>query len=191
LDTTQESFEALLAWLHSDDREAAGQQYEIIYTGLVRIFVSKGFSDAEHLADETIRRVCERLPEIRENYVGERARYFQGVARYIILEQRRNKEVATDRFPVQWTEVPDTSDEHNCLLRCLTFLARDKRELILDYYLYEGHAKIEAHREMAHELAITENALRGRAHHIRANLEKCVRQCMQSLKQTQKASANA
>ena len=78
MDITQESFEALLEWL-DPDREAAGQKYETIYTGLVRIFVSKGFNDAEHLADETMNRVIIRLPEIRDTYEGEKARYFPGV----------------------------------------------------------------------------------------------------------------
>jgi DNA-directed RNA polymerase specialized sigma24 family protein len=191
LATTPESFEALLAWLDPDDREVAGQKYEVIRSGLIRIFVSKGFSDAEHLADETIERVSSRLSDIRGDYVGEKAKYFHGVARNIILEERRRKEVATEEFPFRWDEVTKTSDEHECLKRCLKFLPRAKRELILDYHVYEGHDKIEIHKEMAHELAITEIALRGRAHHIRANLEKCVLQCVQNLRQkTQKPSSN-
>ena len=45
---TQEQFDSLLAWLGSD-RESAGRKYEVIRSGLVRIFVSKGFNDAEDL----------------------------------------------------------------------------------------------------------------------------------------------
>ena len=170
---TQESFEALLEWL-DQDRETAGQKYEIIYSGLVRIFVSKGFSDAEHLTDRTIDVVILRLPEIRDTYEGEKAKYFHGVARFIILEERRRKEIATDAVPERVSDVTPTSKECECLVKCLRFLPADKRELILDYHLYEGHAKIEQHQRMASELKITENALRGRAHHIRDNLRKCV-----------------
>jgi len=47
---TKEQFDSLLSWL-SDDRELAGTKYETIRTGLVRVFVSKGFNDAEDLAD--------------------------------------------------------------------------------------------------------------------------------------------
>jgi hypothetical protein len=43
--------------------------------------------------------------------------------------------------------------------------------------LYEGHEKIEQHKQMAAELAITEGALRVRVHHIRVGLEGCVRNC--------------
>lgn len=191
MSTTHESFEALLAWLDPDDREVAGQKYEIIRAGLTRIFVTKGFSDAEHLADKAINVVAIRLPDIRDHYVGEKARYFHGVARNIMREERRNREVATDNFPFRPSDPANTTDEYDCLVRCLRFLPRDKRELILDYHLYEGHDKVESHRAMAAELGITENALRGRAHHIRANLEKCVGQCTQTLRQTQNSSANA
>ena len=187
---TEQSFEALLKWL-DPDREVAGQKYEIIRTGLLRIFISKGFSDAEHLVDRTINIVTNRLPDIRDCYEGEKVHYFRGVARNIIFEEGRRKEIATDDVRELVKEIKHPTDLDECLLRCLKFLPRQKRTLILDYHLYEGHAKIESHREMARELAISESALRSRAHHIRANLETCVLQCMQSLRPTQKAYANA
>jgi RNA polymerase sigma factor (sigma-70 family) len=144
--------------------------------------VSKGFSDAEDLADETINRVMKKLPEIRDTYVGEPARYFHGVARYIIREMGRRKEVAVEEVPVIPTETEVHSDEYDCLLKCLRFLTADKRELILDYYIYDGRDKIAQHRRMANELGITEGALRGRAHHVRGNLEKCIQQCIERMK---------
>jgi DNA-directed RNA polymerase specialized sigma24 family protein len=176
-----ESFDALLAWL-DPDREIAGQKYEIIRAGLIRIFVSRGFSDAEDLADETINRVAKRLPEIRESYVGDQVRYFHGVARFIIREMNRRREVAVDVVPVFSGETEVHSDEYDCLLKCLRFLPADKRELILDYYVYDGRDKIAQHRRMAEELGITEGALRGRAHHIRQTLEKCIQQCILRMK---------
>lgn len=187
---TQHSFDAILEWL-DPDREVAGHKYEIIREGLLRIFVSKGFTDAEHLVDRTINVVTVRLPDIREGYKGEKAHYFRGVARNIIHEEKRRVEIATGDFPEQVEQIRHTSDMADCLQQCLKFLPREKQELILDYHRYDGQAKIEVHREMAHELAISENALRGRAHHIRAKLEACVLNCMLSLKQTQKASAHA
>jgi hypothetical protein len=65
-----------------------------------------------------------------------------------------------------------------CLKKCLKLLPPEKQEMILDYHLYEGHAKVEHHRQMAGELSITEGALRTRVHHLRVNLEKCVLQCL-------------
>ena len=144
--------------------------------------MSKGLSDAEDLADETINRVMKKLPEIRDTYVGEKVKYFHGVARYIILEVRRRKEVASDEVQVV-SVAPDVhTDEYDCLLKCLRFLAREKRELILDYYIYDGRDKIAQHQRMAGELGITEGALRGRAHHVRGNLEKCIQQCIERMR---------
>ena len=62
--SSPDSFDALLDWL-DPDREKAAVRYEIIRAGLIRIFASKGLSDAEHYTDETIDRVIKRLPELR------------------------------------------------------------------------------------------------------------------------------
>jgi RNA polymerase sigma factor (sigma-70 family) len=188
LHLTDETFEALLLWL-DPDRETAARNYETIRAGLIRIFASQGCGDAEDLADQAINRVAARVPEIRDSYVGEPASYFRGVARKIVLECRRRKEVATDLIEVATdliTESPDTradpGDEYECLLRCLKFLSVDKRELILDYHLYEGREKITNHRIMAGELGLSESALRLKAHRIRAALEKCVRECAENVR---------
>jgi DNA-directed RNA polymerase specialized sigma24 family protein len=173
----KELFEALLEWLEAD-REKAGQRYEVIRAGLIRMFISNGLSDAEHCADETIDRVIKRLSEIRTTYVGDPAKYFHGVARNVIREARRRKEVLTDVLPDPLPPDRDTTDTSECLSRCLGLLSPDKQEFILDYHLYKGHAKIEHHRQMADELSISEGALRTRAHHLRVSLEKCVLECI-------------
>jgi DNA-directed RNA polymerase specialized sigma24 family protein len=147
--------------------------------------VSKGFNDAEDLADETMNRVMKRLPEFRDTYVGEPVRYFHGVARFIILEMNRRKEVAVEEVPVVSTEAEVHTDVYDCLLKCLRFLPSDKSDLILDYYVYDGRDKIIQHRRMAEERGITEGALRGRAHHIRGNLEKCIEQCIERTKENE------
>ena len=142
------------------------------------MFVSKGISDAGHSADETMDRVMRRLPEIRASYVGDPVKYFHGVARNLIRESMRGKEVPTEVVPECLTKQPEVSETSECLSKCLKELPRDKRELILDYHLYQGKAKIEHHRQMAGELAISEGALRTRAHHLRVTLEKCVLECI-------------
>lgn len=148
--------------------------------------MSKGFNDAEDLTDETINRVMKRLPEIRDTYVGDQVRYFHGVARFIILEMARRKEVLVDEMPVSPPKSDVHSDEYDCLLRCLRFLTAEKRELILDYYSYDGREKIDQHRIMAHELGITDGALRGQAHHVRKNLEKCIDLCIGGMRANKK-----
>ena len=184
---TPEKFEALLKWL-GPDQEVAGQKYEIIYAGLVRIFVAKCFSDAEGLADEVMNRVADKLQEIVPDYVGEPAKYFRGVARKLILEAGRGKEIATDHLPERPVKIIEVSDEQECLRRCLKFFPSEKREMILDYHVYEGRDKIAIHRIMAEELGISENALRVQAHRARIRLEKCVLECVETLKRKRKPS---
>lgn len=183
---TPDPFNALLEWL-DPDREKAGERYETIRAGLIRIFVSKGLSDAEHYTDETIDRVIRRLPELRKTYVGDPARYFHGVARNVLLEYGRRKEVSTDVVPPHQTPENVRSETHECLSKCLQLLPRDKQEFILDYHLYRGQAKIQHHREMAVELSISDGALRTRAHHLRVNLEKCVGRCIDQARQNKTA----
>ena len=175
--TAKEPFNELLEWL-DPDREKAGHRYEVIRAGLIRIFMSKGVSDAEYYTDEAIDRVIKRLPEIQSDYVGDPARYFHGVARNIVLEAGRRREVATDVLPEVLQPAPPKSDTSDCLSKCLQLLPRDKLEFILDYHLYQGREKIVHHRQMASELSITEGALRTRAHHLRLSLEKCVNRCV-------------
>jgi DNA-directed RNA polymerase specialized sigma24 family protein len=184
LDFSQGDFEELLSWLDPNDRDSAGRKYLTIHAGLTRIFVREGAARAEDFADEVIRRVIKRLPEIRIDYVGDPANYFGGVARYVVRELVRPKEIATDEIPVGSIRITNKSDEYECLKRCLRFLDAGKRDLILDYHVYQGHDKIETHRTMAEELGITEGALRGRAHRIRSDLEECVLKCVQSLRKT-------
>lgn len=180
LPLNDEQFEALLNWLNAD-RDLACQKYRTIQDGLIAIFSAKGFVDAESLADETINRVVDRLPEIGPQYEGDPACYFRGVARNIIFEEWRRKEIATDRLPERPIKPAEVSDEYRCLLKCLKYVQAADRELILDYHVYDGANKIANHIAMAEELGITVNALRVRACRVRAGLEKCVRECLEKL----------
>jgi DNA-directed RNA polymerase specialized sigma24 family protein len=173
----QDSFDALLEWL-DPDREKAGQKYEVIRGGLIRIFISKGLSDAEHYADETVDRVIKRLPDIRAGYVNEPVRYFHGVARNIIREATRRREIPTDVLPECLPLIPGNSEMAEYLSKCLKMLPPEKQDLILDYHLYDGHEKIAHHQQMANDLSITVGALRTRAHHVRVALEKCILSCI-------------
>jgi hypothetical protein len=173
--------------LNPDDREDAGRQYTIIYEGLVRIFVSHGFTDAEHWADVAVDRVARKVPEIRDSYVGVKARYFVGVVRYILIEPHP-KEIATEEkdFRISSQEPEPPNDYETCLLSSLAGLPLAQSDLILDYYAY-GPAQKAAHRQrMARELGISENALRVRVCHIRRKLEKLIEQCLEKLDRKQK-----
>jgi DNA-directed RNA polymerase specialized sigma24 family protein len=186
----QQSFDILLSWLDAD-RDAAGIKYENIRTSLIRIFISNGFDDAEDLADVVINRVTAKISDMIDTYVGEPTAFFFAVARNVAHEARRRKEIATDKIPETTVIDRATSDTYDCLVECLAGIVEDKRELILEYYLYEGKDKITHHRLMARNLGVTDGALRTRAHHIRTSLEKCVVKCEKRLSRKQKPTWGA
>jgi hypothetical protein len=189
LPLTDEKFEALLRWLNSN-RELAGKEYEAIRNKLVGMFTAEGFSDAAALADETIDRVADRLAEIEAEYEGQPVRYFRGVARNIIFEERRRKEIPTDKLPERPTRNVDVTEEYTCLLRCLKFLKPKDRDFILDYHVYDGADKITNHLTMAEELGVSVIYLRVKAHRARISLEKCVLDCVERLKRNEKTVTN-
>lgn len=177
---TSEKLDALLQWLNSDPT-AAGHEYVSIQKGLIAIFAAKGFCDAEGLADEAINRVAERLPEIGPDYEGKPIHYFRGVAKNIIFEVGRRKEIATDALPERPVKPLDVSDEYRCLISCLKFLSSKDRDLVLDYHVYQGHDKVVNHLTMAQEIKTSVNNLRVKAFRIRDRLEKCVLECVEQL----------
>src|ERR1051326_6190450 len=78
----------LLSWLDRD-REQAGQKYEIIRAGRVKMLSFRAGSAAEELADETVDRVAKKVPEMRDSFKGDPARFFYGVAKNVFLEYQR------------------------------------------------------------------------------------------------------
>jgi DNA-directed RNA polymerase specialized sigma24 family protein len=175
---TKDSFDALLEWL-DPNRDKAALRFEQIRSGLIRVFVSKGLMDAEFYADETVDRVIKKLPEIRDTYTDQPVKYFHGVAKNIVREAGRRREIPTDIVP-ECLPLGGVVNNNlcECLRQCLKSLSKEKYELIHDYYVYNGNTKIESRRQMAKELSISIGALRTRAHHVRAALENCVRKCM-------------
>lgn len=192
MDLTSDLFKSLLSWLDPDP-DAAGQKYQIIRAGLVRIFITKGFNDAEDLADLTIDRVATLLPEKSKDYVGEPAKLFHAVARYICYEAWRRPEITTEDPPERVSLVVDTSAAFQCLLECLNDLTPNEREFILDYHVYdgEGRVKIEHHKMMREEQGLEESTLRVHARRIRVRLEKCILKRMEALRAKQNTSPPA
>jgi RNA polymerase sigma factor (sigma-70 family) len=174
---TQEAFDQLLVWLNPD-REQAGNRYEQIRLRLIKIFACRGCVEPEELADETINRVIRKLTEIKESYEGDPALYFYGVAQKVHLEYIRRKPVPTD-LPPQPEPVEEAEQEYECLERCMQKLTPQNREFVIQYYQQEKRAKIDNRRELAERLGIALNALRIRAHRLRATLHECVRQCLE------------
>lgn len=167
----------------SDSREEAGKQYELMRARLVRYFDWRSCISPEDLADETVNRVARRIDE-GQNILNLSA-YFLTVARLIFMESLRDRDhtlVSLDKIPEISAEQPDADPKKevrlHCLDECLSKLPVESRTLILNYHYDERRAKIDRRRQLADGLGIPLNALRIRAHRIRAVLEKCVRKCL-------------
>jgi DNA-directed RNA polymerase specialized sigma24 family protein len=173
---SQECFDALLDWLDSK-REQAGIKYEEIRSSLIKMFSSRGISEAEDLADETINRVARKLNEIEKEFEGDPARYFFGVGNKVYLEYLRRK--LPQLPPLSTSDSERVELEYSCLERCINRLSVSNRNLLLRYYGAEGRAKIDQRRLLADELGIAPNALRIRAFRIRTSLQKCVEKCVE------------
>lgn len=173
---TQAAFDSLLVWLDAD-REQAGRKYEHIRQRLIKLFTCRGRPDAEELADETINRVTLKAVEVSKGYTGDPAFYFYGVAQKVFLESLRARPPVVVPQPIPKSE--EVEKEFECLERCMQELPPVNRELVLEYYQNDKRAKIDHRKKLAEKLGIAQNALRIRAHRIRATLQQCVKGCLE------------
>jgi len=166
-------FERMLLWLNPD-RDLAAQKYESIRRRLIEIFASRGFTDAESLADETIDRVISKVEKVSEGWVGDPAYFFLGVARKIMLEKSKpGPSVLPPPMP-NGDQTDRRELEDRCLEKCLGLLSQEDRELILEYV----NGKKKERREQAERLKLTPNALRLRVHQIKKTIRPCVKDCL-------------
>lgn len=179
----EDNFDALLAWL-DPDRESAGRKYEEIRHALILIFEWRGCCDAEDLADETITRVMNKVPEIATGYTGDPALYFFAVAKRLSFEVSRRQQVKHDIEHPENLPGPAINEEprnheaaYECLDECMGKLSSADRELILLYYQQE-QPTIRYRRELAQRYDLAPNALRVKVHRIRATLHGCVKKCL-------------
>ena len=186
-DLSQQSFESLLDWLDSD-RDRAGKRYEDIRGRLIKIFGSRGCAEPDFLADETINRVAKRVEEIAKTYEGDPALYFYGVANKIHLEQLKKPKPQTITPSVP--AIDDFEQEYVCLEGCIGHLPAGSRDLVLQYYEHEQHAKIVNRQQLAERLGIGLNALRIRAHRTRLALRKCIMSCLEKKQTAQMTYSN-
>ncbi len=181
---TPESFDRLLSWLHQD-REQAGLKHEEIRAALIRRFRQLGCHDPEELANLTIDRVTQKLPDIIDTYKGDPEPYFFSVAWYVYKEHLRRPiilSLAKLDFGDPRTLSEDTSEKElldSCLRHCLDQLDKDNRNIILEYYRGDRKVKIQARRVLAERLGIELPHLRLKAQRIRSKLKKCILECME------------
>ena len=174
-DLRHDEFDRLLSWLDSD-RERAGQLYEKIRWRLIAILASRGCTEAEALADETIDRVSRRVADIEATYVGDQAIYFLGVMNNVHHEYL--KRPPAPRLVARDDDTESKERIHLCLDNCLSKLAPHARELIQQYYAENKRAKIDLRKLIARKFGIKTSTLRLRALRIRSKLQECIQQCM-------------
>lgn len=182
--STDRSFSDLLAWLHPEP-ETAALMYETIRADLIRIFLWRGCSDPEGMADETIIRVTRKVGEMAASYTGSPTPYFYGVAKNLLHEYDRKRDVSLSPQAEQFvvTVSPGEEDDlservYECFEACLMRLEARERKLVVRYYDGQGKAKIDGRKRLASKLGIDLNALRVRTRRIRAKLRECIEMCL-------------
>ena len=166
------------------DREHAGAAYEHLRRALVSFFAWRGAATPEDCADETLDRLAARLDE--GVAVEALPRFAHGIARLVLLEHWRRPEArgvpltgAGSRHLIA-PQQPEEPAALECCNRCLGELGSEARSLILEYYTGDGRNRIEGRKRLARRLAISETALRNRAHRLRDQLERCITRCLAS-----------
>jgi DNA-directed RNA polymerase specialized sigma24 family protein len=181
---TPESFDRLLSWLHQD-RAQAGLKYEEIRVALIRRFRQLGCHDPEELANLTIDRVAQKLPDIIASYKGEPEPYFFSVGWYVHKEYLRRPvllSLAKLDFGDPETDSEDTFEKEmldSCLRHCLDHQDKDSRHMILEYYRSDRQVKIQTRKALAERLGIELPNLRLKAQRVRSKLKKCILDCME------------
>lgn len=172
-------FNRLLAWLDTD-RDRAVERYFAIRRSLIKLFEVRGCHIAEDLADETIDRVLQKVESIADDFVGDQAAYFYGVARNVLHEYARRPKIeqVTDDLEAPVNEENDDGHELDCLESCLSKLLPGQREMIIAYYDFDKGQKTGSRKRLAETLGISMELLRIRTFRIRTALQKCVLSCM-------------
>ncbi len=176
---TAETLESLLEFLDAD-RDAAARKYEALRSRLIRLFVWRGCDSPDERTDETLDRVARKLQE-GVKIQAEPFSYAAGVAYRIFQETLRHdqRQQSAVREMAEVAPPEETDDEQlDCLDECLDALSRRERDLIVGFYQGEKGIRISRRRSLAEDLGISVNALRIRAHRLRARLEDCVRECL-------------
>jgi len=183
---TPEAFERLLSSF-DQDRERAGQKYEILRRKLLEFFEARGSHAPDEHADETLNRVARKLDE--GEAIENLNNYCYGVARFLLMEASRGRAkepIALDDDHAAFGAIEEGDEQLrlererrlDCFEECLRKLPGETRAFIVEYYREEKGLKIEQRKLLATRLNTTLNALRLRASRLRRELGTCINSCL-------------
>lgn len=192
---TQVSFDSLLAFLGTD-RESAAQAYLDLRRSLFTFFAVRNAPDPDELADEVFNRVARRLSEGVEITTEQPASFFYAVARNVWRERlaRGQSIMPLPEFesPALRLRVTPHDDlmaasvdreieaRHHALQACLARLPEAEREVLMNYYQFDGGAKIEMRKELAERLQVSGNNLRQKIARLKLRLNECVKKTLRA-----------
>jgi DNA-directed RNA polymerase specialized sigma24 family protein len=169
--------EKLCAYLGCQPTEF-DEAYRRLRRKLVKFFNWKRCPEASELADETVARVLEAIE--RERDILDFSNFVLGVARKLFVDWtrgqvkvdalRRGLEIDLD---LEWLP-PSSSDEAQCLERCLGMLPPDRREFIEACFVDKRRT------ELRRTLQLSSNAMRMRIFHSKQRLRSCVGACVKA-----------
>jgi len=189
-DSAATAFESMLHRF-DQDWDQAGVKYERLRRKLIRFFECNACSPAEDLADETFRRLEERIGEVEVRDV---AGFAWGIAKNVRQEtyKRAGRTIPTSDLPGGEGPLPDPHDNEKeihekmqwerrckCLHLCLQRMPEHDRELFQAYHNVKGE-QLQYRQELAKRLGLTLGALRVRVNRLREELEKCARRSFAS-----------
>lgn len=173
-------YDHLFDWLFPDHREAEikykqlRQSLRLMIRQRLGSFCQHCRQTDEEIADIVIDRLAQKMPELIENYVGEPVAYCYGVARFVILEHQKSRiveEIGED-IPTN-----PSADPPPCMVECFMKLTPDEREVLEEYFEFDGQAGIEARRRLAERLGLTMEQIRQYIFKLRTELRKCRAEC--------------
>lgn len=170
-----EDFPRLLGLL-APDGDVAAQRFVSIWRNLVRTFASRRCHEAEDVADETMFRVARKTRTLKK-FEGDFALYIYRVGSFVYREWRRRNAQGP---PPEPPPPPDPPDEEalDCLDQCLDALPGEDREVAVEYYRFTGRERIDNRKRLGAKYVLSPNALRIKAHKLRAQLRGCVERCL-------------
>jgi DNA-directed RNA polymerase specialized sigma24 family protein len=188
----QDAFDRLLALLH-EDREKAGEEYELLRMKLRDFFALRHCRHPEELADVTLNRLAQKLASGTEvEHVG---RYAFGIAHKVLLEGLRadGREASTgENFSepsVGFHDALDANVKKRCLSECLSQLSDYDCRLFIAYNCAEDKPNKLARKDLAERENMSSTALRIRIHRMRDKLLPCMEDCLQRGPKNMKHSA--